>query len=75
MFRLEIRTELATLWFARTILIFRGNDCCLRSRRLEELSARKKGAREGDRRFSLARARSFLRSLLPSACYAGYNDR
>ena len=41
-----------------------------------------KGAREGDTRgggslplpsrFSLSRARSFLRPLLPSACYAGY---
>ena len=32
----------------------------------------KTGAREGDTRVSLARARSLFRPLLPSACYAGY---
>ena len=40
----------------------------LRSRRLEV-----EGARKNVRvRVSLSRARSFLRPLLPSACYAGY---
>ena len=32
----------------------------------------KTGAREGDTRVSLARARSLFRPLLPSTCYAGY---
>ena len=32
----------------------------------------KPGAREGDTRVSLARARSLFHPLLPSACYAGY---
>ena len=32
----------------------------------------KKWAREGDTRDSLARARSLLRPVLPSACYPGY---
>ena len=31
-------------------------------------------AREGDTRGSLSRARSFLRPLLPSASFAGYNS-
>ena len=31
-------------------------------------------AREGNTRVSLSRARSFLRPLLPSACYAGYTS-
>ena len=30
--------------------------------------------RDGDRRVSLARACSFMRPLLPSACYAGYEN-
>ena len=47
MFRLEIRTELATFWFAGTILNIYGNDCSLRSRRLEEVGARKNGRARG----------------------------
>ena len=46
------------------------------SRRLEVVGARKNGrARRRHARvevFSLARARSLFRPLLPSACYAGY---
>ena len=40
--------------------------------RLEVGAQEKTGAREGDTRVSLPRARSLLRPLLPSACYAGY---
>ena len=49
MFRLEIRTELATFWFAGTILNIYdcSNDCSLRSRRLEEVGARKNGRARG----------------------------
>ena len=43
----------------------------LRSRRLEVVGTRKNG-RARTLRVSLARARSLSRSLLPSACYAGY---
>ena len=33
----------------------------------------RKGDTRGERRVSLSRARSFFRSLLPSACYPGYS--
>ena len=47
----------------------------LRSRRLEVVGPRKNGrARRRPLRVSLARARSLVRPLLPSACYAGYQS-
>ena len=45
----------------------------LRSRRLEVVGTRKNGRVRTRPRVSPSRARSLFRSLLPSACYAGFS--